>query len=185
MVGLQNYAQLSHLYGMDGAKALSSLLNTRFIFRQPDPAMAQWSAHNLGGSIEKQVREGISYGANSLRDSVSVQRIEQQKPVVYPSDILRLENLQAYLRLPGPYPICSLRFDYHPGTDKHLPFIPYPITEPATKQPVKNNPAATKKTTRSTHKRKDKSKPSEDKPINHTEKSPSLNKEAFLHSLHD
>ncbi len=70
VVGIQSFAQLSKVYGHEGAREISSLLNTRFMFRVPDPDMAHWSAKNLGETTLEEVQEGISYGANSIRDGV-------------------------------------------------------------------------------------------------------------------
>lgn len=129
IIGIQSYADLSKIYGKDGATAISSLLNTRFMFRNPDPDMAKWSAQNLGETTVEEVKEGISYGANSIRDGVSIQREERQKPVVSYSEILRLNNLSCYVRLPGEYPITKLHFPYI-----ERPKINEPFKERAQKQ---------------------------------------------------
>lgn len=109
VIGVQSAAQLAKTYGFEGGREISSLLNTRFIFRAPDPEMAQWSSKNLGETLIEEVREGISYGANTIRDGVSIQRIEVQKPVVSASEIFQLNNLICYVRLPGAYPITKLQ----------------------------------------------------------------------------
>lgn len=111
VIGVQSAAQLSKTYGFEGGREISSLLNTRFIFRAPDPEMAQWSSKNLGETLMEEVREGISYGANTIRDGVSIQRIEVQKPVVSASEIFQLNNLICYVRLPGAYPITQLHMN--------------------------------------------------------------------------
>ena len=112
VIGVQNYAQLAKLYAQDGAREISSLLNTRFMFRQPDPEMAKWSATNFGESIIDEVREGISYGANTMRDGVSINHAESRKPLVSFSEIMSLANLNAYVRLPGRFPITLVDFAY-------------------------------------------------------------------------
>ena len=91
MVGVQSAAQLAKTYGFEGGREISSLLNTRFMFRAPDPEIAQWSSKNLGETVIEEVREGISYGANTIRDGVSIQKIEVQKPVVSASEILQTQ----------------------------------------------------------------------------------------------
>lgn len=120
VVGIQSVAQLAKTYGFEGGREISSLLNTRFMFRVPDPDIAQWSARNLGETTIEEVREGISYGANTIRDGVSIQRVEVQKPVVPPSEIQRLNDLTCYVRLPGSYPITLL----------HMPYQQRPILQP-------------------------------------------------------
>jgi type IV secretory pathway TraG/TraD family ATPase VirD4 len=112
VVGIQNYAQLAKLYGHDGAREISSLLNTRFMFRQPDPEMAKWAANNFGETFLDETREGMSYGANTIRDGVSMNRVETRKQVVSYSEIMSLANLFAYVRLPGQFPITLVDFVY-------------------------------------------------------------------------
>jgi type IV secretory pathway TraG/TraD family ATPase VirD4 len=121
VIGIQSYAQLATTYGYEGGKVISSLLNTRFMFRAPDPDIAQWSAKNLGETTLEEVREGISYGANTMRDGVSIQRVERQKPVVPHSEIMRLPDLRCYVRLPGAYPITQI----------NMPYVVRPILQPA------------------------------------------------------
>jgi len=124
VIGIQSYAQLSKLYGVDGAKEISSLLNTRFMFRIPDPDIAYWSSKNLGQMTVEEVREGISYGANTMRDGVSVNRQEREKPVVNTSEIMKLADLNCYVRLAGDYPIANIRFDYIERADRNTAFVP-------------------------------------------------------------
>jgi type IV conjugative transfer system coupling protein TraD len=108
VIGVQSAAQLAKTYGFEGGREISSSLSTRFMFRAPDPEIAQWSSKNLGETVIEEVREGISYGANTIRDGVSIQKIEVQKPVVSASEILQLNNLMCYVRVPGDYPITQL-----------------------------------------------------------------------------
>lgn len=123
VVGIQSYAQLGKVYGHDGAKEISSLLNTRFMFRQPDPDIAAWSARNLGETIIREVREGLSYGANTIRDGVSLNHVERNKPVVSFSEIMNLDDLACYVRLPGSYPITKININYVKRSDKNIPFV--------------------------------------------------------------
>ncbi len=129
VIGIQNYAQLAKLYGQDGAREISSLLNTRFMFRQPDPDMAKWSANNFGESVLDEVREGISYGANTMRDGISINRIESRKPVISFSEILSLGNLHAFVRLPGKYPITQVDFIYQERKRPNFGFVSRTIDE--------------------------------------------------------
>lgn len=112
VIGIQNYAQLANLYGQEGARAISSLLNTRFMFRQPDPEMARWAAGNFGETVVSEVREGTSYGANSMQDGISMNRVETRKSLISYSEIISLPNLQAYVRLPGSFPVTRVDFRY-------------------------------------------------------------------------
>lgn len=123
VVGLLSNALLAEVYGRDGATSLSGLLNTRLMFSEPDPDIAHWSAYNLGETIVEEVQEGVSYGANTLRDGVSLNRVERKKPVMINSDIMKLDNLTCYVRLKGDYPITQIHIRYVKRPEKNMPFI--------------------------------------------------------------
>ncbi len=123
VLGIQNYAQLAKLYGQEGAREISSLINTRVMFRQPDPDIAKWSAQNFGETITDEVREGISYGANTMRDGVSINRTETRKPVISYSEIMSLGDLHAYMRLPGKFPITPVDFVYKHREKRNAGFV--------------------------------------------------------------
>jgi len=129
VIGIQNYAQLAKSYNADGAREISSLLNTRFMFRQPDPEIAKWSALNFGESIIDEVREGLSYGANSMRDGISINRGEARKAVVSFSEMMSLANLNAYVRLPGQFPVTRVEFQYKARKKKNIGFYSRDIDE--------------------------------------------------------
>ena len=112
VIGIQNFADLEEEYGVKGARSISSLLNSRYFFREPDPDMAKWSAENFGEIIMEEVREGISYGANTMRDGISINRVETRKPLVNFSEIMTLDDLHAYVRLPGNFPVSLVDFVY-------------------------------------------------------------------------
>lgn len=129
VIGIQNSAQLAKLYGQDGAREISSLLNTRFMFRQPDPDMAKWAAVNFGESIIDEVREGISYGANTMRDGISINRVESRKQLVSYSEIMSLPDLHAYVRLPGKFPVTRVEFTYKERKKQNIGLLDRVIDE--------------------------------------------------------
>lgn len=129
VMGVQNIAQLEQVYGTAGAREISALLNTRVMFREPDPDMAKWSAQNLGERITQELRDGLSMGTGARQEIDSLYHHESRKPLVSFSEIMQLPNLSAYLRLPGPYPIRSVRFDYTPRVKEHPGFIAQPDDE--------------------------------------------------------
>ena len=127
VVGLQNFAELEEEYGNKGARSISALLNTRYFFREPDPDMAKWSAENFGEEIIDEVREGISYGANTMRDGVSINRVEIRRPLVSHSEIMTLDDLHAYVRLPGKFPVTSVDFQFKEREKRNEGIIPRKI----------------------------------------------------------
>jgi len=123
-VGVQNIPQLQGLYGHAETKSLTSLFNTKVIFRNGDPETAKHMSQMLGEQEVKESMEGISYGANSIRDGVSLNEQKRLKPVVSANDIMILDDLEAYLKLPGNLPVAKVKLDLD-KTEKLCPgFMP-------------------------------------------------------------
>ena len=72
VLGVQVASALRDLYGRNGAETISGLCGTRVVLAAPDRDTAQWSADSLGRSEVEEVAEGYSYGANTIRDGVSL-----------------------------------------------------------------------------------------------------------------
>lgn len=112
VIGLQSYAQLVKTYGKNTADVIFDLLNSRFYFRAPSNQMAQISSKDLGEQEVDISKENISYGANALRDGVSIGHQTVTRPVVSPSEIQALDDLQCYLRVPGSSFITQLDLNF-------------------------------------------------------------------------
>ena len=112
VLGVQVASALRDLYGRNGAETISGLCGTRVVLAAPDRDTAQWSADSLGRSEIEEVSEGFSYGANTIRDGVSLTPRRELRALALPSEIMRLENLSGYLKFPGPFPVASIRLKY-------------------------------------------------------------------------
>ena len=112
VLGVQVAAALRDLYGRNGAETISGLCGTRVVLAAPDRDTAQWSADSLGRSEVEEVTEGYSYGANTIRDGVSLTPRRELRSLALPSEIMRLPNLEGYLKFPGPFPVASIRLKY-------------------------------------------------------------------------
>lgn len=100
VAGVQSYYQLQKIYGLDGAKEMVDLCNTRVFFRAPSYESAQWVSKELGDCELLETREGISYGANTMRDGVSINQQRVVRPAVSVSDINKLPDLQGFISIP-------------------------------------------------------------------------------------
>ena len=109
VLGVQVASALRDLYGRNGAETISGLCGTRVVLAAPDRDTAQWSADSLGRSEIEEVSENVSYGANTIRDGVSLTPRRELRALALPADIMRLPNLHGYLKFPGPYPVASIR----------------------------------------------------------------------------
>ena len=112
VLGVQVASALRDLYGRNGAETISGLCGTRVVLAAPDRDTAQWSADSLGRSEVEEVAEGFSYGANTIRDGVSLTPRRELRALALPSEIMRLPNLHGYLKFPGPLPVAEIRLKY-------------------------------------------------------------------------
>ncbi|GLO64175.1 conjugal transfer protein TraD [Vibrio sp. MACH09] len=112
LIGIQSYAQLKKTYGNNAAEEMFDLLNTRFYFRAPSSNMAKISSQDLGEQEIELSKENISYGANELRDGVSLGHETKTRAVVSASEIQALDDLECYLRVPGSSYITKLDLIY-------------------------------------------------------------------------
>ncbi|HAU2100667.1 TPA: type IV secretion system DNA-binding domain-containing protein, partial [Legionella pneumophila] len=72
LLGMQSFSQLEKVYGRSGAAEIFDLLNTRAFFASPSHEMAQLVSKELGDEEIDDTRENYSYGANSIRDGISL-----------------------------------------------------------------------------------------------------------------
>ena len=132
VLGVQVISALRDLYGRNGAETISGLCGTRVVLAAPDRDTAQWSADCLGRSEVEGMNEGLSYGANTIRDGVSLTPKRELRALALASEIMRLRNLNGYLRFPGPLPVARIRLEYSNRpkiADRFVPFIPQKVGE--------------------------------------------------------
>jgi len=112
VLGIQVISALRDLYGRNGAETISGLCGTRVVLSAPDEDTARWSAASLGRAEVEEVTEGFSYGANTIRDGVSLTPKRELRPLALASEIMQLPALHGYLRFPGPLPAARIALDY-------------------------------------------------------------------------
>ncbi len=110
VAAIQDIHQLRSIYGRDEAETLTALFNTNICYRTKCPDSAHWMSKVMGALEILENREGYSYGAHEMRDGVSIQPERRREPVVKEGEFLELDDLQAFLRLPGNWPVTNLTF---------------------------------------------------------------------------
>ena len=123
VIGIQSYAQLEKNYGRNAAMEMFDLLNTRFYFRAPSDQMAIHSSKDLGEQELEVSKEQYSYGANTVRDGVSLGHQTITRPAVTATEISQLEDLECWLKTAGNYPITKLNLKYDTFRAIAEPFI--------------------------------------------------------------
>lgn len=112
LAGVQSVPQLTHLYGLNQSQAILDLLNTKVFFRNTDPNTNQWISKVLGDVEITEPHESLSYGAHRMRDGVSLSYQNRMKPLVLPTEIASLHDLEAFVKLPGDYPIGRVKMKW-------------------------------------------------------------------------
>lgn len=112
VLGVQNIPQIETLYGPHVTQSLLDLCSTKVFFRCASFSMAQKLSQLLGTQERKEVQEGISYGANEVRDGVSLHMHVVEKPIIPAYDLINLPDLSSYIALPQGYPMTKIKWDY-------------------------------------------------------------------------
>ena len=122
VLGMQNIAQMRDIYGRDLTQNISSECNTRCIFKSNDPDTARWLADNIGDAEIREYKEGLSYGANTIRDGVNVNSHNRVKPLFLPSEIQSMQRLNLVLKIPD-YSAVKAEIRYRKGINHEKAFI--------------------------------------------------------------
>ena len=127
---------LRDLYGRNGAETISGLCGTRLVLAAPDRDTAQWSAESLGRTEVEEMAEGFSYGANTIRDGVSLTPRRELRALALASEIMRLESLTGYLRFPGPLPVAKIALPWVDRPAVAERFVPRAADAPPQEPPA-------------------------------------------------
>ena len=112
VLALQLPAQLKSIYGDRKAEATSGLCGTRIILRTPDEDTATWCSNNLGKIETEEVKQSMSFASSESKDTVSLNKNTITKSIVSATEIMNLDNLNAYVKFAGDFPITKLTFKY-------------------------------------------------------------------------
>ena len=126
VLGFQDISQIEDIYGHSAAKTLSNLTGTKVLFRAVDTDMALRVSRYMGEQEKEIASESISFGAHQMRDGVNLSHQIQTKPVVSASQVMQLQNLEAYLKYPGSFPVSRITFSYMKCSLQNLAFIDKP-----------------------------------------------------------
>jgi type IV secretory pathway TraG/TraD family ATPase VirD4 len=113
ILGTQDMSQLDEIYGQHIVKSIANLCSTKVVFRIEGAEIAERMSKWLGVQEVSETMENISYGAHQMRDGVSLNDQRKEKPTIHPDRLMKLPDLQAYLKLPGDYPIAKVSFKIH------------------------------------------------------------------------
>lgn len=113
VLGTQDMSLLDEIYGQNIVKSISNLCSTKIVFRIEGADIAERMAKWLGTQEISESIENISYGEHKMRDGVSLNDDRKEKPTIQFDKLMKLPNLEAFLKLPGNYPIARVKFKIH------------------------------------------------------------------------
>ena len=98
LLATQSPSQLIDIYGREQAQTITANCQTKIVFRENEPQNAE-QLSRLFGSLElEETHEGLSYGANDMRDGVTQSKQRRNRPTVTVTDIQNLKVNQCFLR---------------------------------------------------------------------------------------
>lgn len=109
VTAFQDIHQLRSIYGRDEAEALLAMYNTNLCYRTKCPDTAMWMSRLTGQREIIEKREGFSYGANDIRDGVSVHQERRKEPLILDTQFLKLNDCEAYMLLPENTPVTKIK----------------------------------------------------------------------------
>ena len=129
VIGLQNLPQLEEMYGMNLTRSMAGLCGTKVVFRTSDAPTAKKLSEFFGEQEVLEPAESISFGAHQMRDGVNLAEHRRFQATIPYTNLLNLNNLEAYLQLPGNYPLTKIAFDYLVMENKASGYDPRTPTE--------------------------------------------------------
>jgi len=123
VLGFQNMYQLESIYGSNVTASLSELTGTKLIFQCVDPKVATRMADMLGQQEVLEASENISFGANEIRDGVSLSHQKKRINLVKPTELMQLKPLEVYVKSSLSAPIFKTGFSYLDLDQKNEGFV--------------------------------------------------------------
>jgi type IV conjugative transfer system coupling protein TraD len=113
VIGTQDMSLLDDVYGYNLVKSIANLCSTKVVFRVAGADVADRVSKWLGSQEISEAIENISFGAHQMRDGVSLNDQRREKATVNTDKLMKLPDLEGYIKLPGNYPVGHVKFKYH------------------------------------------------------------------------
>ena len=129
MLGFQQFSQLSLIYGKELGSSIVGQCNTWICYRQNDPETAKFVAEKFGKVEVEENQQGLSYGANDMRDGVSLNMQRKEREVIMPSEVMGLPNLAGFIKLVGDLPAGTFQLTRSNIATVAAPYVA-PVIDP-------------------------------------------------------
>ena len=98
LLATQSPSQLKDIYGHQQAQTITANCTTKVVFRESEPQNAEQLSRLFGNLELEETKEGLSYGANDMRDGVTQSKQRRNQATVTVTDIQNLKINHCYLR---------------------------------------------------------------------------------------
>ena len=109
ILALQSPAQLDAIYGQSITQTITGNCATKIVFSEQNPLNAGRIAEMFGEQEIQEYQKSLSYGANDIRDGVSLNQRIHQQALITKTDIQFLQRNNAFVRLPDNNPIVTIK----------------------------------------------------------------------------
>ncbi len=120
-IGIQDKGQIDKIYSPEFSQSILNACGNSLIFRVSDPTTAKYLSDRIGRTEVLETDQTLSMGVADNRDGVSLMQRTREKDLVMPSEIMNLEDLEAYLKIAN-YSITKIRFQYKHYAERQEPF---------------------------------------------------------------
>lgn len=127
-VGIQDLGQIDKIYGEPTRQAIVNACGTAATFSVADPKTAKFLSTKIGEIEFLETEETYSMGVDDHRDGVSLMRRRRVEPLILPSEIMQLKDLELFLQIPNygltrtrltwkPFPVISKALQFRPDLE--------------------------------------------------------------------
>ncbi|BBO86772.1 conjugative transfer protein TraD (plasmid) [Desulfosarcina ovata subsp. sediminis] len=120
-VGVQDFGQLDKIYSDDISHTIVSALNNNVYFALSDKS-AKRASDNIGDYECYETERSYSLGVSDIRDGVTMNRRKKKEPLVLPSEIQSMRDLETIIKFEN-YDFIRDKFEYKLRPDMNQPFI--------------------------------------------------------------
>jgi type IV conjugative transfer system coupling protein TraD len=121
-IGVQDKGQIDKIYSPEFSQSILNACGNSLVFRVSDPTTAKYLSDRIGRTEVLETDQTLSMGVADNRDGVSLMQRTREKDLVLPSEIMNLEDLEAYLKIAN-YSITKIRFQYERYAESREPFV--------------------------------------------------------------
>lgn len=122
VAGIQEKAQLDHIYGPETATSLINQFSTYVGFRMNDSNSAEFFSRLIGERETEQTQASFSSGTRDRRETESYHHQLRSDRLVLAAQLQKLPNLHCFLKVHG-YPIIRSELTYRPYPDMAPAFV--------------------------------------------------------------